>query len=81
MPLNIPDEFLTAAGLNETEARIEIACRLFDAGKLSLRNATRLARLSRTQFESELLDRRIPLHRFSDDDLRTDLDTLDHLGA
>jgi hypothetical protein len=33
MPVIIPDETLKQAGLTESEARIEIACRLFDADK------------------------------------------------
>ncbi|MEW6741691.1 MAG: UPF0175 family protein [Planctomycetota bacterium] len=55
MPLIIPDEILQAAGLSENDALIEIACRLFDAGRLTLWDAARLARLSRVEIEGELL--------------------------
>ena len=36
MPVVISDETLRAAGLSEREAAVEIACHLFDAGKLCL---------------------------------------------
>ena len=36
MPVVISDETLRDAGLTEQDALVEIACRLFGAGKLSL---------------------------------------------
>jgi predicted HTH domain antitoxin len=75
----ISDRTLEEAGLSEKEALVEFACRLFDAGKLSLWSGARLAQLSRVEFEQELLARRIAIHRPSVSDLRTDLDTLDRL--
>ena len=47
MPVVIPDETLQQAGLTEREALVEIACRLFDAGKLPLWPAAKLAGMSR----------------------------------
>jgi predicted HTH domain antitoxin len=44
-PLTIPDEVLRELHLDEREARIEFACRLFDAGKLPLIPAARLVQL------------------------------------
>ena len=41
MPLTISDDLLAKAGLTERDARIEIACRLYDAGKLTMPAATR----------------------------------------
>ena len=35
--INIPDDLLKEAGLDEREALVEFACRLFDAGKLPLK--------------------------------------------
>ncbi len=43
MPLIIPDEALEAAGMTEREARLEIGCRLFEIGKLTLWSAAKLA--------------------------------------
>ena len=60
MPLIVPDDALREAGLSESDARIEFACRLFDAGKITLWSAAKLAGLSRVGFEGELLARRIP---------------------
>jgi len=57
MPVLIPDETLKKAGLSEQEARIEIACRLYDADKLHLWPAAQLAGLSRDEFESALISR------------------------
>jgi predicted HTH domain antitoxin len=63
MPLTISDQLLTDAGLTASEARLEIACRLFDAGKLTMPQATRWAGVSRTELEAALLERGLPLVR------------------
>ena len=80
MPLVIPDEALREAGLSETDALIEFACRLLEAGKLSLWGAARLAGLSRVALEDELLARRIPWLRPDEGDLTDDLAALDRLA-
>ena len=61
MPLTIPDDVLNDLKMDEREARIEIACRLFDAGKLGKSRAARLAGLTRLDFEGELRVRKLPL--------------------
>ena len=63
MPVTIPDQLLAEAGLSERDAKVEIACRLYDAGKLTMPQATRLAEISRTDFEAALLERGLPLLR------------------
>jgi predicted HTH domain antitoxin len=82
MPLTISlsDDVLKQAGMSADEARIEIACRLFDAGKLDLWPAAQLAELSRTQFEGELMKRKIPLYRLTLEDLVAEQKALDDLG-
>lgn len=60
MPLTIPDDTLNDLKMDEREARIEIACRLFDADKLSKPAACRLTGLSRVEFEGELSKRGLP---------------------
>ncbi len=80
MPVIIPDEVLEKAGLTEREALIEIACRLFDIGKLHLWPAAQLAGLTRVEMESELRKRNIAIYRPTVDDLRNDLATLKRLG-
>ena len=81
MPLTIPDDLLRQAGLTEREALVEFACRLFDAGRLTLWSAAKGAGLTRTEFEGELLRRKIPIYRPGLDDLADDLRTLDRLGT
>lgn len=81
MPLLISDDLLSAAGMSEDEARIEIACRLFDAGKLALWPAAKWAGLSRVEFEDELRQRKIPLYRPTVADLQADLATFERLDA
>lgn len=78
--VNIPDDVLKEAGLTEQEAVIEFACRLFDAGKLTLWSAAKLASLDRPEMEDALLSRGIAIYRPQLSDLAEDLDTLRHLG-
>ncbi len=59
--LVIPDETLREAGLDERKALVEFACRLFDAGILTLWSAAKLAGMNLVEFEQELLSRKIPL--------------------
>jgi predicted HTH domain antitoxin len=81
VPLTIPDRLLAEAGFSERDALIEIACRLYDAGKLTMPAATRWAGLGRTQFEEELLHREIAITRPTSEDLKQDLQTLRQLGS
>jgi predicted HTH domain antitoxin len=80
MPVVIPDEVLREAGLSEREALVEIACRLFDAEKLALWPAAKLAGLSRVEFEDELRLRKIPIYRPTVEDLRKEMAAMDRLG-
>jgi predicted HTH domain antitoxin len=73
MPLTIPDELLAQAHLTEQEARVEIACHLYDARRISKAAASRLAGLSRVAFEEELLHRGLPLIRYTEEMFRQDL--------
>ena len=80
MPLVIPDEMLKAAGMNEREAKVEIACRWFDAGRLTIGQAASLAGLSEPEFESQLERRGIPRYRYTEDMLERDVEVLKKLG-
>jgi predicted HTH domain antitoxin len=79
MVLNIPDQVLREAGLTEEDALIEFACRLYQGERLSLWQAASLARLSRAEFEDELLARAIPVYHPTLDDFEEDLRTLRQL--
>ena len=80
MPLLISDETLRAAGMDEREARVEIACRWFDTGKLSFGRAAALAHLSEIEFEAQLEQRGLPRYRYTAEMLEQDLETLKKLG-
>lgn len=79
--LTVPDDVLREAGLSEHEAVVELACRLFDAGKLTLCSAARLAGLDRVTMEEALTARAIPIYRPTLGDLAQDISTLEHLGG
>uniref|UniRef100_A0A7C2NW29 UPF0175 family protein n=1 Tax=Schlesneria paludicola TaxID=360056 RepID=A0A7C2NW29_9PLAN len=73
MPLHITDEELKAAGLTAETARVELACRLFQAGKLTKVQARRLAGLGRLDFEDELIARKIPVYAVTEESWAEDL--------
>ena len=79
MPVVISDETLRQTGMTEREVALELACRLFDLGKLPLWPAAKLAGLNRAEFEGELVSRQIPIHRPTSQDLADDLATLERL--
>ncbi|MCX7967555.1 MAG: UPF0175 family protein [Armatimonadetes bacterium] len=62
MGLLISDEILQAAGISEEELAREIAVLLFRQGRLTLAKASKLARMSRLQFQHLLANRQIPVH-------------------
>ncbi|MEZ6132518.1 MAG: UPF0175 family protein [Planctomycetaceae bacterium] len=76
MPVVITDEMLKEAGLSERDIRVEVACRLFDAGHLSLPQAGRWAGLDRFDMELALLERGLPVYRFTEEDLKVELTAL-----
>lgn len=80
MPLVIPDDALRAAGMDERQARVEIACRWFDAGNLAIGHAARLAGMSEMEFEAELEVRCIPRYRYTEEMLERDVEVLKKLG-
>jgi predicted HTH domain antitoxin len=71
--LHIPDDLLKRAGITEQEALIELACRLFDTGKLSLFFAAKVAGMSQPDFEDTLLDRKISIYRYTEEDFAEDV--------
>ena len=80
MPFTLSDDILKKAGMSADEARVEIACRLFDAEKLALWPAAQLAEMTRIQFEAELSRRRIPIYRPTIADVESDLRAFKQLG-
>ena len=80
MPLTIPDSVLEQAGLTEQDAKLEIACRLFQAHRLSLWQAARWAGLARVEMEAELLRRGIAIYEVTEEQLNAELAAMDQLG-
>jgi predicted HTH domain antitoxin len=78
--ITIPDDLLKEAGLDAREALVEFACRLFDAGKLPLMSAARLAGLDRHGMEEALLGRNLSIYRPTPQDLADDLAAFERLG-
>lgn len=81
MPLLISDEQLKQAGLTEQDARLELACRLFDANRLTLHQAATWVGLDRVSMESELLSQGISVYRFHDEDAAIELAAARRIGS
>ena len=81
MPLTFSDQLLNDAGLTASEARLEIVCRLYDAGKLTMPQATRWAGVSRTELEAALLERGLPLVRVDDEYWQQERTSLEKLKS
>ncbi len=58
----LEDSYIEAAGLTESELKLEIAVMLFVKEKLSLRKAASLAAMHWLDFMKELDNRKIALH-------------------
>lgn len=79
MGVIIPDEILQATRMTAEELRQEIAVLLFQKDKLTLALASRLAGMSRLQFQHLLASRQIPVH-YDVAEFEEDLKTLSGLG-
>lgn len=75
MGLIIPEDILQATGMSESELKKEIAVLLFQKEKLTLEQASRLAEMSRLQFQHLLASREIPVH-YDLEELKTDIETI-----
>jgi predicted HTH domain antitoxin len=80
MSVLIPDEVLEAAHMSAEEFQREVALMLFERGKLTMGQASRLAGMPRLPFQHLLASRQIPVH-YDVGDLEADLETLRSLGG
>lgn len=80
MTLTITNPNLEAMGLTESDVLRELALSFFAAEKLTLGQASRLARISQEEFLELLVARRIPVH-YGVEEVLEDLETLRHLPA
>jgi predicted HTH domain antitoxin len=76
----LPEDILHATGMSEEELRQEIAVLLFQKEKLTLARASRLAGMTRPQFQHLIASRQIPVH-YDESDFDDDLKTLKELGS
>jgi predicted HTH domain antitoxin len=79
MSVVIPDDIVQATRMTEEELRQEIAVLLFQKEKLTLAQASRLAGMTRLQFQHLLASREIPVH-YDVGEFEQDLATLQELG-
>jgi predicted HTH domain antitoxin len=79
MSIVIPDDVLQAANLSEDELLQELALLLFQQHRLTLAQASRLAKLDRISFQQLLASRHIAIH-YDVNDFEDDLNTLRGLG-
>ena len=79
MSVVVPDDILRSTRMTEEELRQEIAVLLFQKEKLTLAQASRLAGMTRLQFQHLLASREIPVH-YDVADLEEDLKTLRDTG-
>ena len=75
MSVVTPDEVLSAARMSSAELKRELAALLFQKERLTLAQASRLAEMSRLEFQHLLASRRIPIH-YDKAEFEEDLATL-----
>ena len=80
MSIVISDDILQAARMSEEELKQEIAILLFQKNKLTLAQASRVAGLSRLQFQHLLASRQILVH-YDVAEFEEDLKTLEEMGG
>ncbi|MBI4787377.1 MAG: UPF0175 family protein [Chloroflexi bacterium] len=79
MSVVIPDEVLQATHMTADELTQEVAILLYQREKLTLGQASRLAKVSQMQFQHLLASRLIPIH-YDVADFESDLKTLRAMG-
>ena len=79
--LNVPEDLLKRLGPNDQEALVEIACRLYETGRLRFDEAARLASMELDAFGRACTSRQIPVYWYDTEDLRSDVEALKNMGA
>lgn len=75
MSVTIPDEVLNLAHISEPELKQELALALFQQERLTFEQASGLAEVSQSAFQTLLAERRIPIH-YGVEEFREDLRNL-----
>ena len=76
MILTLPDD-PALADMSESDIRLDLACALFAAGRISRSVAARMAGMVRFDFDMELVRRRIP--SYTEEMLEEDIGTLEKI--
>ena len=79
MSITIPDEIIEATHMTEKELLQEMAILLFQKEKITLSQASKLAKMSLIQFQHLLASKEIPIH-YEIEDFEEDLKTLKNMG-
>jgi predicted HTH domain antitoxin len=79
MGVIIPDEILQAAHLKDTELLQVVALLLYEQERLTLGQASKLARMSQLQFQHLLGSRQMTIH-YDVSDYEEDVQTMRRLG-
>ena len=79
--LHVPDDVLKRLGGTERQALVEIACRLYETRTLALDEAARFAETTLEVFAEACAARRIPVYWVTEEDLASDLRTLQQTGV
>ena len=80
MTIELPDVNIGSQPLTSEQARIELACGLYAAWKVSMSQAVKIAGMPRILFWSELGKRKIPRH-YRVEDFEHDMRVLEELAA
>lgn len=75
MIVEIPDRIINQSKLSAEEILLKIALVLFQEEKLTLGQASKLARLHQFEFQKELAAKKIPVH-YNEEDFERDLQTI-----
>lgn len=81
MTFHVPDDILEQSGLSGQQMLLELACHLFDIGRLDLTSAARLATLDRVDFENVLRDRGIAIYRPTLSDMEDETKAIEKFRA
>jgi predicted HTH domain antitoxin len=79
MTIELPDVNIGSQPLTSEQARIELACALYAAWKVSMSQAVKIAGMPRILFWNELGKRKIPRH-YRAEDLQHDLEMSEQLS-
>ncbi len=77
--LVLDDEFIKASAMSEEELRLEFAIWLYEKDKVSLRKGAKMSGLHWLDFSKVLCERNIPTVKMSDEDFKTEIETVNSL--